>query len=254
MARLAAPGGEVSVDQPLIIAILGAESTGKTTLAEQLTARIVAESGLRCTWVDEWLRRWCEEAGRTPRQDEQAAIAHEQARRIAEAAASHEVVVCDTTPLMTAVYSRWVFNDASLDAQAAAWQRRCATTLLTALDLPWVPDGLQREGPHVQPPVDTLLREQLLAHELPFAVVGGQGEARLQQAVDAVAPLLLRRVLGQRGESQREASGLFTRLASRNANRNSGREGERWVCEFCDDARCEQLTRASRWAAHQPSS
>ena len=39
-------------------------------------------------------------------------------------------------------------------------------------------------------PVDTLLREWLLAHGLPWAVIGGTGPARLQQAVNAVLPLL----------------------------------------------------------------
>jgi hypothetical protein len=46
-------------------------------------------------------------------------------------------------------------------------------TLLTALDLPWVADGLQRDGPHVREPVDDVLRELLLANALPFAVIGG---------------------------------------------------------------------------------
>jgi nicotinamide riboside kinase len=65
-----------------------------------------------------------------------------------------------------------------------------ALTLLTALDLPWVADGHQRDGEQVRAPVDTLLREWLLAHGLPWAVIGGTGPARLQQAVNAVLPLL----------------------------------------------------------------
>ena len=39
-----------------------------------------------------------------------------------------------------------------------AFHRRCALTLLTALDLPWVADGLQRDGPHVQAPIDATIR------------------------------------------------------------------------------------------------
>lgn len=214
----------------LLIAVLGAESTGKTTLAEALAARIAAESGLATTWTGEWLRARCEREGRPPDRSEQRAIADEQARRIAAAAAGHEVVVCDTTPLMTAVYSRWVFADRSLDADTVAWQRRCALTLLTAIDLPWVADGLQREGEHVREPVDAHLRELLTAHALPFAVIGGQGDERLERAVDAVAPLVLRRLRGE----QRPSSGPFTRLAARNASR----EGERWTCRYCDDPDC----------------
>jgi len=174
----------------LRIALIGAESTGKTTLAAALAARLAQDTGLRVTWVPEWLRRWCDENGRTPRQDEQRAILQTQHAHIDAAAASHDVVVCDTTAVMTAVYSRIVFADRSLDAPAAALHRGIDLTLLTALDLPWVADGAQRDGPQVRGPVDSTLRELLSAHQLPWVAVSGSGSARLERAVAAVAPLL----------------------------------------------------------------
>lgn len=176
----------------LRVAIVGAESTGKTTLACELATQLARDSGLRVAWVPEVLREWCDLAGRTPLAHEQAAIVRAQHERIEAAAAAHDVVVCDTTALMTAVYSRLVFGDRSLDELALALHRSVALTLLTALDLPWVPDGHQRNGEHVRAPVDALLRELLLAHRLPWAVIGGAGPARLQQAVNAVAPLIVR--------------------------------------------------------------
>lgn len=176
--------------EPVRIGIVGAESTGKTTLASELASRLAQDTGLRVAWVPELLREWCDRAGRTPQAHEQAAILHEQHERIEAAAAVHDVVVCDTTALMTAVYSRLIFDDRSLDERAMALHSRMALTLLTALDLPWVADGHQRDGEQVRAPVDTLLREWLLAHRLPWAVIGGTGPARLQQAVNAVLPLL----------------------------------------------------------------
>lgn len=216
----------------LVIAIVGAESTGKTALAAALAGRIAQETGLAATWVPEHLRAWCEREGRTPRQDEQAGIAAAQAAAIDAAARTHAVVVADTTPLMTAVYSRIVFGDDSLVATACAWQRRCATTLLTALDLPWVADGLQRDGPHVREPVDTLVREALIAHALPWSLVAGTGTGRVENALDAVAPLLRARAAPRRG--------LFTRLDERNA------QDRPWSCELCDDPDCEHLARQAR--------
>ena len=62
---------------------------------------------------------------------------------------------------MIAVYSDFVFGDTSLYESALAAQRRCDLTLLTALDLPWQADGLQRDGAHVREPVDALLRAAL---------------------------------------------------------------------------------------------
>jgi nicotinamide riboside kinase len=222
------------MDEPLIIAIVGAESTGKTTLARQLPARLAGLTGRRSTWVGEHLRDWCERMGRTPRADEQSAIAAAQATAIAEAAASHDIVVCDTTPLMTAVYSRMLFNDEALRAPALDWHRRCRLTLLTALDLPWEADGLQRDGPHVREPVDTLVRQWLIAAGLPWSVVGGQGPARIEAALDALAPLL--RATG------RASAGLFTRLDRRNAEPAA----RSWHCELCDDPGCEHRSLQQR--------
>ena len=119
--------------EPLVIAVVGAESTGKTLLARTLAHRLADQTGQRCTWVPEHLRRWCDEQGRTPQRHEQAAIAAQQTALIDAAAQSHDVVVCDTTALMTAVYSHTVFGDDSLDASALQAHRRVSLTLLMAL-------------------------------------------------------------------------------------------------------------------------
>lgn len=225
----------MSESNALVIAVVGAESTGKTTLAAALAQRIAADTGLACTHVDEHLRHWCEAAGRTPRVDEQRGIAEATQQRIAQAAASHEVVVADTTALMIAVYSRLVFGDRSLDAWAGAEHRRStALTLVTALDLPWVPDGLQRDGPHVRAPVDTMLRELMAAHGIGWSLVSGSGDARLASAIDAVTPLLRERAGA--------GSGLFTRLAAREA----AQPRWQWVCETCDVPDCEHALQRLR--------
>ncbi|HNG80015.1 MAG TPA: AAA family ATPase, partial [Burkholderiaceae bacterium] len=96
-------------------------------------------------------------------------------------------VIADTTPLLTAVYSERVFGDRALYAEATALHaRQVHLTLLTALDLPWLADGLQRDGPHVRVPVDALLRGALLGAGIGFSVVAGQGEARLAAALAAL--------------------------------------------------------------------
>ncbi len=213
-------------ERALRIALLGAESTGKTTLAAALAPRLAQDTGLRVAWVPELLREWCDHVGRTPQVHEQASILRGQHERIEAAAASHDVVVCDTTALMTAVYSRIVFGDRSLDARAVDLHRRMDLTLLTALDLPWVADP-QRDGPQVRVPVDNALRELLNGNGLPWSAVAGSGAARLEAAVDAVAPLLR--------PAAAPGSGLFSRLAGRDAE--AARQP--WRCENCDDPGCE---------------
>lgn len=217
-------------DQALRIAIVGAESTGKSTLAQDLALRLKADTGLSCAYVGEQLRDWCERAARTPRADEQAAIAGAQAAAIDAAAATHDLVICDTTPLMTAIYSELLFADLSLHDSALAYQRHCALTLLTALDLPWVADGLQRDGPHVRQPVDRALRRALSGAGLAWSVVAGSGPARLEAALNAITPLLQHRQSPRRG--------LFTRLQQRQQSMPE----LAWFCQDCDVPECEHLS------------
>lgn len=169
-----------------VIVLLGAESTGKTTLARDIGAALRVR-GESVAVVDEALREFCEQQQRTPRRDEQAGIAAEQSRRIAAAAAAGgSVVVADTSALMIAVYSDFVFADRSLYASAETAQRRYALTLVTALDLPWRADGLQRDGAHVRAPVDALVRASLQRAGVAFRTVAGSGGDRLANALAAV--------------------------------------------------------------------
>ena len=71
----------------MIVSLLGAECTGKSTLAEALAKHFSA--GL----VTEYLREWCDAHGRTPQQPEQAHIAAEQAARIETAWRQHTLVI-----------------------------------------------------------------------------------------------------------------------------------------------------------------
>jgi nicotinamide riboside kinase len=198
-------------DHGFVIALLGAESTGKSTLAHELGAALAAP-GRSVTVVEEYLREFCMQCGRTPRREEQAAIASEQTRRIAAAAKAHDVVVADTSALMIAVYSDYIFDDTSLYADALAAQTRCGLTLLTALDLPWRADRL-RDGPHVREPVDARVRGALGSAGLPYSVVFGQGTQRFAHALAAA-----QRALGPLEPAPRWQG----------------------VCERCGDAACER--------------
>ena len=202
-----------------VIAVLGAESTGKTALARALANRL-RQRGIAATLVPEFLREWCEREGRTPRPDEQVGIAAEQGRRIAQAA-RHGVAVADTTALMTAVYSDLLFDDASLYADALAAQSGYALTLLTALDLAWVADGLQRDGPHVREPVDALVRGALRRGGISYAVVHGRGDERLANAWRAL-----------------NLAAMAEAPASRQPA-DDAKDGWRWSCDKCSDPACE---------------
>ena len=204
------------------IAIVGAESTGKSELVKQLEQHFQTQ-GKSVRHIPEYLRTWCETEKRTPRQDEQLALATEQTRQInassratSSAIPTCDILLADTTALTVAVYSDLLFNDSSLYEMALAHQRTFDATLLMGLDLPWVADGIQRDGAHLREPVDTLLRTALSRGGIDYQVVYGVGESRLQNALRCLTT----------------ASEDSTLKSQPQRLRN-------WVCERCSDPVCE---------------
>jgi nicotinamide riboside kinase len=175
-----------------VVALLGAESTGKTTLAHEI-GDTLATRGVAVEVVGEALREFCDANARTPRRDEQAPLAAAQTERIEAAASRADVVVADTTALMIAVYSDLVFGDTSLYDTALAAQRRVDLTRVTALDVPWRADGQQRDGPHVRAPVDARVHAALAGAGIAFATVSGLGERRLASALATIDAALAAR-------------------------------------------------------------
>jgi len=170
------------------IAIIGAECVGKTELAQRLAQAL---PGL---WIPEYLREFCEHAQRTPRPAEQAQILAGQRQREDEAIARAqsqrlEWVLADSAPLVTAAYSELLFEDVSLHEQAIVHHVHYRATLLLVPDLPWVADGILRDGPAVRAAFHALLLQRLQQAGLPFALVGGIGEQRLQAASAALRTL-----------------------------------------------------------------
>lgn len=169
---------------PARVAILGAESTGKSTLAPRLAARYGT------LWVPEYLREFVETHQRVPFEHDQVEIARTQRAREDAMASSPEArrwLFCDTTPLMTAVYSRIYWGRVPPDLLALEAAHDYAYTLVAGLDLPWVPDGLQRESEEVRAKVHACLLEVLRERGIPFTLLEGDLPQRMRQVESALA-------------------------------------------------------------------
>jgi NadR type nicotinamide-nucleotide adenylyltransferase len=177
------------------VAILGAESSGKSTLASALAAR---QGSL---WVPEFLREFVDAHQRVPREEDQLLIASTQLLRerrleqqlqqqlsLLPQRSSCQFLFCDTTPLMTALYSRCYFARIDPDLEQLASSHAYDLTVVTAPDGPWVADGLQRESAAVRQRIHRQLREELAARAIAFTEVEGTLAQRLLQ----VDPLLAR--------------------------------------------------------------
>jgi nicotinamide riboside kinase len=167
--------------KPVTIAIVGGECTGKTALCEALA------DALPAIWVPEYLREFVDRLGRAPAAAEQSSIFDVQVEReraaIEEAARTGKRwVAFDSAPIATALYSEMYFADRSLLARAQRHHRRYDLTLLADVDLPWLPDGLQRDGPAVRARFHAHVQRWLIAQGSPFVLISGSGGARLANA------------------------------------------------------------------------
>lgn len=205
------------------IALLGAESTGKTTLCQEMAQQLRAR-GHRVAVVEEVLREWCVREGRTPRPEEQLPIAQEQERRVETAAAQSDIVIADTTALMVAVYSAMLFQDGTLYQFALERHRAYDLTLLTGLDIDWVPDGV-RDGPDTRHSIDAQVREILGQAGLGWRVIYGLGAQRTVNALQALADVAPWAWSEQAAPDAPGQAERWARLAS--------------TCEKCGDAVCE---------------
>ncbi len=167
-----------SVEKVARVAILGGESTGKSTLAAALATHFAT------VWVPEYLREFVEAHNRTPRSQEQFGIATMQVQREdSRSSCAQRWLFCDTTPLMTAIYSRFYFGAIDIQLQELANTHPYDFTIVTAPTTPWMPDGLQRDSDTVRLSVHELLLASLQKAKRPFLLVEGDVMQRVQQTV-----------------------------------------------------------------------
>jgi HTH-type transcriptional regulator, transcriptional repressor of NAD biosynthesis genes len=121
------------------IAIVGGESSGKTTLTAALA------SHFDTTWASEYGRElWDAQAGILSEPD-LLKIAREQIRREeAELRFANRYLFCDTSPLTTAGYSGWMFDRVTPELAALA-TRTYDAIVLCQPDFPFVQDGTRRD-------------------------------------------------------------------------------------------------------------
>ena len=169
------------------VCVLGAESTGTTTLARTLAER------LRTPWVAECGREYSmrkmaakDDIWRTP---EFVHIAEEQQRREhAAAQRADRVLICDTNAFATTLWHRRYVGADSPVVAAIARQGRCDLYLLTGDEIPFVQDGL-RDGEHIRHWMHGWFEEALGAQPVPWKLLRGSPETRLAEALHQIEAL-----------------------------------------------------------------
>jgi len=169
------------------VAILGAESTGKTTLCRDLAAHF------GCPWVPEYMRtylqaKWnkehltCTWEDLLPIAQGQIELENKLAAQAAQNSDS-SYLFCDTSLFELMVYSNWYYGDCPDALIQAALTHHYDLILLTEVDIPWVADDL-RDSPHQRDEISAYFESQLTRHQKPFHRIGGDRDERVQQVLE----------------------------------------------------------------------
>ncbi|MGN6553785.1 MAG: AAA family ATPase [Verrucomicrobiota bacterium] len=202
------------------ICVLGAESTGTTTLAKALADK------LQTNWVEEYGREYSElkVARNDPnwRSDEFTLIAAEQSRRENAAARSaNRVLICDTNAFATVLWHRRYMGTYSPDVERIAAAGPCDLYLLTGDEIPFVQDGL-RDGEHIRHEMHTWFEQALARQPVPWKLLRGSHDERLREALGLIQELFKDSAWRPKFQSDENQQGRHTHQSNqrpRKANR-----------------------------------
>lgn len=174
------------------IVLFGPESTGKTTLSNQLARHYntvwtpeYAREYLQEKWNNE--RKTCENSDLIPIAKGQMKLENLLAKK------ADKVLICDTDLLETKVYSEEYYGG-KVDTilEEAATKNSYDLYLLTYIDTPWEADDL-RDKPAERLEMFNAFESALRKHKRPYILLKGDKEVRLKLATEAIDKLLSER-------------------------------------------------------------
>ncbi len=166
------------------LAIVGAESTGKTTLAQALAAHF------RTVRVPEFARDYLEARDGQCTEADIPIIAAGQVRLEDELAREADrLLVCDTDLLTTQLWHEHYFGPCPPELLELSQGRAAHLYLLCDLDVAWVADGL-RDSPRQRRWFHGRFIEEFERRGLPYLLISGSHEKRLEQSIAAAETLL----------------------------------------------------------------
>lgn len=164
------------------IAITGPESTGKTTLAEELAAYF------KCNWVPEYAREYLQNTHGFYTQKDLDNIAQKQ-MELWQTYTDNNICFYDTEMLVLKIWSSFKYNKVSPFILNAYQKQKIDLMLLCKPDIDWEEDEL-REHPESREELFAIYYRELEESKFPFKIIEGQKTARIQLAIKLVTDFL----------------------------------------------------------------
>lgn len=167
------------------IAVLGPESTGKSTLSKKLARHYNTE------WVPEFARQYIDQLGRPYEEKDLVDIAQGQLEQEdIHAKNASRLLICDTTLLVIKIWSEFKFGRCDPWILQQMEQRKYDLYLLTYIDLPWEDDP-QREHPTRREELFQIYLDELNSWDVRYQIIKGiVFSERKRMAVEAISEIL----------------------------------------------------------------
>ena len=174
------------------ICVLGAESTGTTTLARALAAYYDAP------WVPEYGRYYTEAFvnGKVEWSSEEFVhIAHMQQRMEQTLAGnSNGLVICDTNAFATRLWHERNMGFMSPEVDAIARRDQVNMYIITDVDIPFVQDGI-RDGEEIRHNMHQRFIEEVKETQVPYVIAQGNVEQRLADVTTIINTIVNEKVV-----------------------------------------------------------
>jgi len=165
------------------VCVIGAECTGKTTLAQRLAEHF------NTAWVPEFAREYALDVARPLTFDDVDAIARGQiAGEDQLTLDASSILILDTDLVSTTVYSNYYYNAVPQWIAVEAKRRLADLYLMLDVDVPFIADPARDAEAHR---ADHALAFRRALEDLGarVVVISGDWEERFRRAVEAITPL-----------------------------------------------------------------
>jgi NadR type nicotinamide-nucleotide adenylyltransferase len=162
------------------IAIVGPESTGKSTLSHQLARHY------NTVWVPEYAREYCEKLSQPCTWDDEINMFKGQLElENSLIQKANKLLICDTTFITVKVWSDYMFGKSPQEVLDEIPRHPYNLYLLMDIDLPWQEDPL-RDFPHLREYFMEVWHNELKAMRANYKVISGTNVVRFENAIRVI--------------------------------------------------------------------
>jgi len=174
-----------NLKQDLIrIAVVGPESTGKSTISAQLAKHY------NTVWVPEYAREYCEKLSAPCSWEDEINMFRGQLLLEEQLAPlANRLLICDTTFITVKIWSDHMFGHAPQEVIDELPLRPYDLYLLMNIDLPWEEDPL-RDFPHMREHFMEVWHSELIALNAEYRLISGTNDERLKNSILVVDKFL----------------------------------------------------------------